>query len=45
MKQIKVGRVKLGVPGGAVLIAGPCAMESERFTLSMARRLKTMTEH
>jgi 2-dehydro-3-deoxyphosphooctonate aldolase (KDO 8-P synthase) len=45
MRQIKVGSVKIGVPGSAVLIAGPCAMESERFTLSMAQRLKTMTEH
>ncbi|MFA6384441.1 MAG: 3-deoxy-8-phosphooctulonate synthase [Candidatus Omnitrophota bacterium] len=45
MRQIKVGSVKIGVPGSAVLIAGPCAMESERFTLSMAKRLKTMAEH
>ncbi|MFA5101080.1 MAG: 3-deoxy-8-phosphooctulonate synthase, partial [Candidatus Omnitrophota bacterium] len=44
MRQIKAGSVKIGAPGSAVLIAGPCAMESERFTLSMARRLKTMTE-
>jgi 2-dehydro-3-deoxyphosphooctonate aldolase (KDO 8-P synthase) len=44
MRQIKVGPVKIGAPGSAVLIAGPCAMESERFTLDMARRLKTMTE-
>jgi 2-dehydro-3-deoxyphosphooctonate aldolase (KDO 8-P synthase) len=44
MRQIKVGKVTIGAPGSAVLIAGPCAMESERFTLAMAKTLKTMTE-
>jgi 2-dehydro-3-deoxyphosphooctonate aldolase (KDO 8-P synthase) len=45
MRQIKVGSVTIGARNSTVLIAGPCAMESETFTLSMARRLKSMTEN
>jgi 2-dehydro-3-deoxyphosphooctonate aldolase (KDO 8-P synthase) len=42
MKQIKIGGLSIGGKGGALLIAGPCVIESERHCLMMARRLKQL---
>jgi 2-dehydro-3-deoxyphosphooctonate aldolase (KDO 8-P synthase) len=43
-REIKVGKVRLGGKNPLVLIAGPCVIESEAFTLSMAQKLKSITE-
>jgi 2-dehydro-3-deoxyphosphooctonate aldolase (KDO 8-P synthase) len=43
-REIKVGKVRLGGKNPLVLIAGPCVIESEAFTLSMAKKLKSVTE-
>ncbi len=44
MRRIKVGKIVIGDINETVLIAGPCAIESEKFCLSMASRLKALTE-
>ena len=43
-REINVGKLKIGGKNPLVLIAGPCAIESEAFTLSMAKKLKSVTE-
>jgi len=42
--RINVGKVKVGGGNPMVLIAGPCAIESESFTLGMAKKLKSVSE-
>jgi 2-dehydro-3-deoxyphosphooctonate aldolase (KDO 8-P synthase) len=42
--EIKVGKVKIGGKNPLALIAGPCAIESEAFTLGLAKNLKSVTE-
>jgi 2-dehydro-3-deoxyphosphooctonate aldolase (KDO 8-P synthase) len=42
--EIKVGKVRIGAKNPLVLIAGPCVIESEAFTLVMAKKLKSVTE-
>lgn len=44
MKTVNVGKVKIGGGNPFVLIAGPCAIESEELVMSTARRLKSMAE-
>ncbi len=44
MQKIKVADIKFGEPKKTVLIAGPCAIESESFCLDMAKRLKDLTQ-
>ncbi len=42
MRPIKIGNIKIGGNNPLVLIAGPCAIESERHTLAMAAKLKAI---
>ena len=42
-KKIKIGSLNIGGSGPLVLIAGPCVIESEKITLEIARKLKTIT--
>jgi 2-dehydro-3-deoxyphosphooctonate aldolase (KDO 8-P synthase) len=42
--EIKVGKIKIGAGNPLVLIAGPCVIESEAFSLAMAKKLKSVTE-
>ena len=42
MKQIKIGGRAIGGKSPALLIAGPCVIESEKHCLFMARRLKQL---
>ncbi|MEI8176480.1 MAG: 3-deoxy-8-phosphooctulonate synthase [Candidatus Omnitrophota bacterium] len=44
MHEIKVGNIKIGAGNPVVLIAGPCAIESERSTLEHARLLKAIAD-
>ena len=39
-RTVKIGQVKLNNRGPVALIAGPCVIESERFTIDCARALK-----
>ncbi len=41
-KSIKVNQVTIGGNNPLVLIAGPCAIESESHTLEMAAKLKAI---
>lgn len=43
MQKVKVADIKFGQPNKTILIAGPCAIESESFCLDMAKRLKELT--
>ena len=43
-REIKVGKIKIGGKNPLVLIAGPCVIESEAFTLALAKKLKSVTE-
>lgn len=43
MKEITVGKVKIGGDNPFVLVAGPCVIESEASALRHARALKTLT--
>ena len=43
MKHVHVGSTSFGGPQQLVLIAGPCAIESEAMTLRIAERLKEIT--
>lgn len=43
-REIKVGKVRIGAKNPLVLVAGPCVIESEAFTLVMAKKLKSVTE-
>ncbi len=43
MRQITVGKVKIGGPGSLVLIAGPCVIESEKMCVETAKRIKGIT--
>ncbi len=43
-KSISVGRLAIGGGAPLVLIAGPCVIEDEEKTLSIARTLKELTE-
>jgi 2-dehydro-3-deoxyphosphooctonate aldolase (KDO 8-P synthase) len=40
MKQVKVGNITIGDKNPLVLIAGPCAIESESLCLDAAKRIK-----
>jgi 2-dehydro-3-deoxyphosphooctonate aldolase (KDO 8-P synthase) len=42
MKQIKIGGLTIGGKKSALLIAGPCVIESEKHCLFMARQLKQL---
>jgi len=42
--EIKVGKIKIGAKNPLVLVAGPCVIESEAFTLVMAKKIKSVTE-
>jgi 2-dehydro-3-deoxyphosphooctonate aldolase (KDO 8-P synthase) len=42
MKQIRIGSHLIGGKGSALLIAGPCVIESEMHCLLMARHLKAL---
>ncbi len=42
--EIKTGKIRIGAGNPLVLIAGPCVIESEAFTLDMAKKLKSVTE-
>jgi 2-dehydro-3-deoxyphosphooctonate aldolase (KDO 8-P synthase) len=44
MKQIRIGSRSIGGKGGALLIAGPCVIESESHCIMMARRLKQLCQ-
>lgn len=43
-KEIIIGKVKVGGNSHLVLIAGPCVIESEKGTLSAARKLREISE-
>tara|TARA_Y100000031_G_C8146563_1_gene350261 strand:- start:104 stop:922 length:819 start_codon:yes stop_codon:yes gene_type:complete len=40
MKEIKIGSIKIGGGNGIVLIAGPCAIESEKHAFQHAKAIK-----
>jgi 2-dehydro-3-deoxyphosphooctonate aldolase (KDO 8-P synthase) len=40
MNQIQVGKIKIGGKGPIVLIAGPCVIESEKFCLETAKKIR-----
>jgi 2-dehydro-3-deoxyphosphooctonate aldolase (KDO 8-P synthase) len=40
MRQIKVGKIKIGDKNPLVLIAGPCVIESEKLCLDAAKKIK-----
>lgn len=44
VKEIKVGKIKIGGKNPLVLIAGPCVIESEKHTLYMADALKEIAK-
>ncbi|MCM8784192.1 MAG: 3-deoxy-8-phosphooctulonate synthase [Candidatus Omnitrophica bacterium] len=44
VKEIKLGKIKIGEKNPLVLIAGPCVIESERHAFYMAGALKEITE-
>jgi len=44
VKEIKVGKIKIGGKNPLVLIAGPCVIESEGHCLYMAEAIKEITE-
>ncbi|MCM8791903.1 MAG: 3-deoxy-8-phosphooctulonate synthase [Candidatus Omnitrophica bacterium] len=43
VRQIKIGKIKIGGKNPLVLIAGPCVIESERLCLETAKRIKEIT--
>ena len=43
MREIVIGRIRIGGTNPLVLIAGPCVIESESATLETAERLKKIT--
>ena len=42
VRQIKVGKIKIGRGNPLILIAGPCVIESEELCLSVAKRIKAI---
>ena len=42
MRQVRVGKIKIGDGNPLVLIAGPCVIESEQLCLSVAKRIKAI---
>jgi len=44
MRQINVGKIKIGDKNPLVLIAGPCVIESEKLCLETAKRIKDITQ-
>lgn len=42
-KEIKIGNVKIGGNTPLVIIAGPCAIEGEKITYDIAKKLKEIT--
>ncbi len=44
MKQINIGKIKIGAGSPLVLIAGPCVIESESSCLAAAKKLKELAE-
>ena len=42
MREVSVGKIKIGLPGQLVLIAGPCVIESESLCLDTAKRIKDL---
>jgi len=43
-KEVAVGGITIGGKSPLVLIAGPCVIESEKFTLTLATRVKKIAE-
>ncbi len=43
MKEIRIGKIKIGAGNPFVLIAGPCVIESESSVMRHAKALKTLT--
>lgn len=43
-REINIGNIKIGGENPLVFIAGPCVIESEEITLSIARKLKDYAE-
>ena len=43
-REVAVGNIKIGGKSPLVLIGGPCAIESEKFTLKMASRIKKIAD-
>jgi len=44
VKEVKVGKVKIGGGNPLVVIAGPCAIEDEDFCLKIAKELQEITQ-
>ncbi|MEE8184830.1 MAG: 3-deoxy-8-phosphooctulonate synthase, partial [Thermodesulfobacteriota bacterium] len=44
MKTVKIQEITIGNSTPFVLIAGPCVIEDESSTLSIAERLKVITD-
>jgi 2-dehydro-3-deoxyphosphooctonate aldolase (KDO 8-P synthase) len=44
VKEIKIGNVKIGRQSSFALISGPCVIESREIVLSIAKKLKQITE-
>ncbi|HAX62067.1 MAG TPA: 3-deoxy-8-phosphooctulonate synthase [Elusimicrobia bacterium] len=45
VKEIKIGKVKIGGKNPTVLIAGPCVIENEKITADIAEKLKEITQN
>lgn len=43
-REVAVGNIKVGGKSPLVLIGGPCVIESEKFTLKMASRIKKIAD-
>ena len=43
-REIKIGNIKIGGQNSLAFIAGPCVIESEETTLSIAGKLKDYSE-
>ncbi|MBU1998581.1 MAG: 3-deoxy-8-phosphooctulonate synthase, partial [Candidatus Omnitrophica bacterium] len=44
IKEVKIGKIKIGGGHPLVLIAGPCVIESESGCLETAKRINGVTE-
>ncbi len=45
MNEVKVGEIRIGKGNPLVLIAGPCVIENEEVTFSVAKKLKGVCDH
>ncbi len=43
-KEIRIGNIKIGADNPLILIAGPCVIESETHTLTMAKKIKDIAD-